>query len=180
MQQSFPCPKCGAQIALGQSFCGTCGQRFEYRCRHCGIAVADSTGFCINCGGKLSSLPSQTQPASHKAVPAHHRQTHKVEQTTQRPMAQIGRYMIVVAVIAFMVGIIYYIGSSTQVSSSSSLGGFSFGGQPPPSTPPATNGIPYQISTEPESDLPSYTMSEVIEAAQKMSPQCRLQTRRTG
>jgi len=182
LQQSFPCPKCGVQISIGQSFCGTCGQRFEYRCRHCGTAVADSSGFCTSCGGKLSSVPLQTRlGATQKAVPAYHRQTHKVEHTMQRPIVQIGRYIIVVVVILFMVGIIYYVGSSTQVSSSNWLGGYSFGGQSPPSTPPVTDGIHTEQTPEPATDSPSYTVNAVIDVATKMSPECRLQTiRRTG
>jgi Double zinc ribbon len=180
LQQSFQCPKCGVQIPVGQSFCVTCGQRFEYRCRHCGTTVADASGFCTSCGGKLSSMPQQTPPEPHKAVHTYHRQTHKVEHTMQRPIVQIGRYMIIVAVILFMVGIIYYIGSSTQVSSSNWLGGYSFGGQSPPSTPPVTDDINTQQTPNPTADLPSYTMNEVIAAARQMSPECRLQTRRTG
>jgi hypothetical protein len=174
LQQSFPCPKCGAQIAVGQLFCSSCGQRFEYRCRHCNNAIADSSGFCTNCGGKLSHLPQHT----------HYRHAARVEHTVQRPAGQIGRYIIVVAVIFFMVGIIFVVGTNSQGNSSNWLGGYNFAGQSPPSTPPVTTSIDSQEKPQPQpepvSDLPSYTTDQVIAAASKLSPDCRLQTRRTG
>jgi len=180
LQQSFPCPKCGAQIPVGQYFCSTCGQRFEYRCRHCGTAVGTASGFCINCGGKLSHLAQHSKPPPIKAQQIHYGKAARVEETVRRPIGQIGRYLIVVAIIFFMVGIIFAIGTSTQGNSSNWLGGYIFGGQSPPSTPPITAGTDSQQKPKPVSDSPTYTMSQVIAAAKKLSPDCRLQTRRTG
>lgn len=170
MQQSFPCPKCGAQVAIGQLFCSICGQRFEYRCRHCNNTIADSSGFCTNCGGKLYHLAQHT----------HHRHAARIEHTVQQPRSQIGRYLIVVAIIFFLVGIIYALGTSSQGGSSNWLGGYNFSGQSPPSTPPVTNGTNGQQQSKPVLDSPGYTMDQVIAAAKKLSPDCRLQTRRTG
>jgi hypothetical protein len=185
LQQSFPCPKCGVQIQVGQKFCGTCGQRFEYRCHHCGNAVADSSGFCSSCGGKLSH---QTQHTAHKASRAeniHYGKVARVDDTVQHPAGQIGRYFVVVAIIFIMIGIIYFVGTSSQGASSNLLGGFSFGGQSPPSTPPATNpsvtnSTAGQVKSEFVSDSPSMTTDQVIAAANKFSPACRLQTKRTS
>jgi predicted RNA-binding Zn-ribbon protein involved in translation (DUF1610 family) len=63
MQQVFPCPKCGAQNVVGQEFCQSCGQRFQYNCPHCG-AVVDAT--LINCPGCRESLnwptPQRVRP----------------------------------------------------------------------------------------------------------------------
>ena len=180
MQQSFPCPKCGAQIPVGQHFCSTCGQRFEYRCRHCGSGVGTASGFCTNCGGKLYHVAHHTEPLANKAEHIHHIKATRVEDTVRRPVSQIGRYLIVVAIIFFMVGIIFAIGTSTQGDSSNWLGGYIFGGQSPPSTPPATNGTDSQQKPKSVSNSPVYAMNEVIAAAKKLSPDCRLQTRRTG
>ena len=180
LQQSFPCPKCGAQIAVGQYFCGGCGQRFEYRCRHCGTAVSNSSGFCENCGGKLSHVPRQSHPAAKNIDQTYYRQEARVERTAA---GHVGRYLIVVAVIFVMVGIIYAIGSSSQAGSSNWLGGYSFGGQSPPTTPPPSAVNVTDDQEKPEattSDLPGYTTSEVIAAAKQFNPDCRLQTRRTG
>jgi hypothetical protein len=181
LQQSFPCPKCGTQIPVGQYFCGTCGQRFEYRCHSCGTPISGSSGFCSNCGKKLSNLPQHAPVPSAKLEQTHYRQAARVEYNTQRHAGPIGRYLIVVAVIFLMVGIVYAIGSSTQGASSSLHGGYSLGGQSPPSTPPlATDNIVTQQKPKTVTDSPSYTMNEVIALAQKFSPDCRLQTRQTG
>jgi predicted RNA-binding Zn-ribbon protein involved in translation (DUF1610 family) len=171
LQQSFPCPKCGAQIAVGQLFCSGCGQRFEYRCRHCGDAVANSSGFCTSCGGKLY----------HHTQRTHYRQEAKVEYTVQQPANQFGRYIMVVAIIFFMVGIIYVVGTGSQGASSNWLGGYNFAGQSPPSVPPVIIDNPdSEQPSEPASNSSSYTMDQVIAAAKQFSPSCRLQTRRTG
>jgi hypothetical protein len=181
LQQSFQCPKCGSQIPVGQYFCGTCGQRFEYRCQACGTPISGSSGYCGNCGKRLSSIPKQAPTPSVKTGYPHHRQAPGLESSKRHGIGPIGRYLIIVIVIFVMVGIIYAIGSSTQNNSSGWVGGYSFGGQSPPSTPPpATNGIVSQHDTKPVSDSPSYTMNEVIDLASKFSPDCRLQTRRTG
>jgi DNA-directed RNA polymerase subunit RPC12/RpoP len=184
LQQSFPCPKCGAQIAIGQNFCGACGQRFEYRCRHCGTPVGDSPGFCANCGGKLSHMPRSTQPAVKKALPSQVGHPVKMQTAMQTTGGHIGRYFIVVAVLFVLVVCIYLVGSSTQGSSSDWMGGYSFGGQSPASTPPANGGIDNQQkpTSEPKSDSPSYSVSNVIAATRNYSPTCQLltQTRRTG
>ncbi len=181
MQQSFPCPKCGAQIPVGQNLCNTCGQRFEYRCRHCGTAVGTSSGFCTNCGGKLYHLAQHARPLASGAEHTHYRNAADVGYKVQRPIGHIGRYLIVVAIIFFMVGIIFAIGTSSQGDSSNWLGGYVFGGQSPPSTPPVTDGTNVQQKPKPISDSPAYTMDQVIAAAKQLSPGCRLQTTtRTG
>jgi hypothetical protein len=183
LQQSFPCPKCGSQIPVGQYFCGSCGQRFEYRCHACGTPISGSSGFCSNCGKKLSNIPQHAPASSTKAVQPHHTQIPKVEYSSQHSAGPIGRYLIIVAVILVMVGIIYAIGSSTQGDSSTWLGGYSFGGQSPPSSaPPSTgsDGVVSQKQPKTVPDSPSYTMTEVIQLASKFNPDCRLQTRRTS
>jgi len=180
MQQSFPCPKCGSQIPLGQLFCVTCGQRFEYRCHHCGTTVGTSSGFCTNCGGKLHHLRQRTAHSINKTEQTYHRGAARVENAARQPIGQIGRYLIVVAIIFFMVGIVFAVGTSTQGDSSNWLGGYNFGGQSPPSTPPATDVTNEQQKPKPDSDSPAYGMNEVIAAAKQFSPGCRLQTRRTG
>ena len=180
MQQSFPCPKCGAQIPIGQYFCSTCGQRFEYRCRHCGTAVGSSSGYCTNCGGKLHHLAQHDKPPAMQAQKIHYRKAAGVEETVRQPIGQIGRYFMVVAIIFFMVGIIFVIGTSSQGDSSNWLSGYSFGGQSPPSTPPITEDADGQQKPNLVSDSSGYTEDQVIAAAKQLSPTCRLQSRRTG
>jgi DNA-directed RNA polymerase subunit RPC12/RpoP len=181
LQQSFQCPKCGSQIPVGQYFCVTCGQRFEYRCHTCGTPISGSSGFCSNCGKKLSNTPQRVPTPSIKSEQIHHRQAARIEHATQHRAGAIGRYFIIVVVIFLVVGIVYAVGASTQNNASGWTGGYSFGGQSPPSTPPpATDSTVTQQDQKTASDAPSYTMSEVIELAQQFSPDCRLQTRRTS
>jgi len=183
LQQSFPCPKCGAQIAIGQSFCGVCGQRFEYRCRHCGTPISDSSGFCTSCGGKLSHLPRPAHPAAKKVELSHTVQSVKTPRAArQHSTGNMGPYLIVLAALIVLVGAVYFIGSSTQGNSSDWLGGYSFGGQAPPSTPPATSGVanPQVQKSDPVTSGPNYSVSEVISKARIYSPTCQVLTRRTG
>ena len=179
MQQAFPCPKCGAPVPVGQRFCSTCGQHFEYRCRHCGAAAESLSGFCTNCGGQLQK---QTQPpakpVAKEAIAT--RREEKTRQATVMPQAvgNVGRYLILLAIIIFIGTILYIIGTGPQGGTSNWLGGsFIFGGQSPPSTPPNTD---IQQEPQPDSDSPEYTAEQVIAEAKKISPHCRLSTQRTG
>ena len=126
-------------------------------------------------------MPERSHPVAKKAALPHTRQT-VVAHHEVHPAGHVGRYLLVVVIIFVLVGVIYAIGSSTQGDSSTWLGGYSFGGQSPPSTPPVTEGVDNQQTSTalPDTNSPSYTMKEVIDAAKKFSPDCRLMTRRTG
>jgi len=170
---AFPCPKCGAPIPVGQKFCGNCGQHFEYRCRHCGAVAETLSGFCTNCGGKLYQQAQLAKPSAKKV-----RKTPKGEKTIPSPVGQVSRYLILITIIILIGAILYAISTGPQGEMSNWFGGsFTFGGKSPPSTPPITD-----TQQKPESgpDLPSYTTDQVIAAAKKVSPHCRLSTRRTG
>lgn len=178
MQQAFPCPKCGAQIPVGQQLCNTCGQRFEYRCHHCGAATRDLSGFCTNCGGKLYQQTHLTKPSANKVKEARQKERARRERMVPQPAGQIGRYLIFIATIIFIGAILYTIGTGLQGQTSNWFGSsFIFGGASPPSTPPSTDA---QQQLKPASDSPHYTMDQVIAAAKKISPYCRVPTRRTG
>jgi hypothetical protein len=181
LQQSFPCPKCGNQIPIGQYYCDTCGQRFEYRCHACGTPISGTSGFCSNCGKKLTNLPQHVPAPPLASKQTQYSKTPITEHATKHRVGAVGRYLIIVAFIFLMVGIVYVVGASTQDSSSGWMGGYSFGGQSPPSSPPpSTSGTVSQKDPKTASDLPSYTMNEVLELATQFSPDCRLLTRRTG
>ncbi|MBN2463043.1 MAG: zinc ribbon domain-containing protein [Dehalococcoidia bacterium] len=79
MQQTFPCPNCGAQNALGQRFCATCGQMFQYRCPYCSNIADPASRFCPSCGALLGwevwqqpgwSPQQPAQPAYAPSKPA--------------------------------------------------------------------------------------------------------------
>jgi predicted RNA-binding Zn-ribbon protein involved in translation (DUF1610 family) len=178
-QTTFPCPKCGTQIPVGQKFCGNCGQHFEYRCRHCGAVSETLSGFCTNCGGKLYQQKLSAKPSVKKA-----RKIPKKEEIPKRnreipqPIGQVGRYLILVVIIIFIGAILFAISTSQQGDMSNWFGGsFSFGGKSPASTPPNTDT---QQKPEAGPDLPGYTADQVIAIAKKANPYCRLPSRRTG
>lgn len=187
MQQSFQCPKCGAQIPVGQQFCNSCGQHFEYRCRHCGSAINTLSGLCTRCGEKLHQQAQMpTWPAGQEVTttPQKLKISHQTE--TTRPIDQVSRYLILLAIIIFMGAILYAIGTGTQGETANWFGsGFTFGGHSAPSTPPPSTTPPStsssadnQLEPEPEYDLPQYTTSQVLAAAKRMSPYCRLSSTR--
>lgn len=63
MQEIFPCPKCGAQNVIGQEFCQSCRQRFQYNCPFCGVIV---NATMVNCPACRESL---YWPTPHKVKP---------------------------------------------------------------------------------------------------------------
>lgn len=178
LQPAFPCPKCGAQIPVGQQLCSTCGERFEYRCGHCGAVDETLSGFCTNCGGKLYKQTQLAKPSAKKVGRTRQEEKPKREKAIPQPISQAGRYLILIAIIVFVGAILYIIGTSPQVEISNWFGGsFIFGGQTPPSTPPITDT---QQKPKPASDLPRYTTDQVISAAKNLSPDCRAPVKRTG
>ena len=70
MRQAFPCPRCGSEIKMGQRFCGTCGQQFEYRCQHCGATFDEVSKFCISCGARLN-WPREQEPKPTQGTSEH-------------------------------------------------------------------------------------------------------------
>ena len=63
MQQMFRCHKCGWQNVIGQRFCGSCGEQFQYNCPHCNTIVDTSFNTCPTCGTELSwGFQQQTPP----------------------------------------------------------------------------------------------------------------------
>jgi DNA-directed RNA polymerase subunit RPC12/RpoP len=179
LQQSFPCPKCGIQIPVGQKFCSACGEQFEYRCGHCGAAVKTPSGFCTNCGKKLHQQTKTPTEFSAKRVIETSQKEKTVQKTAiSQPISQVGRYLILLVIIILIAAMLYAISTGPQGKPSNWFGGNSiFGGQSPPSTPP---GAEIQPTPKPATDSPHYTTNQVIAAAKNLSPYCRLHTRRTG
>jgi len=178
LQPAFPCPKCGAQIPVGQQFCSTCGERFEYRCGHCGAVAETLSGFCTNCGRKLYQQTQLAKPSAKKVRRTRQEEKPKRKKAIPQPIGQVSRYLILITIIIFIGAILYIIGTSPQGEMSNWLGGgFSFGGQSPPSTPPSTDAQP---TPKPAPDLPRYTTDQVIAASKNLSPDCRAPAKRTG
>ena len=65
MQQMFRCHRCGWQNAIGQRFCGSCGENFQYNCPYCNAIVDPAFNTCHNCGAYLTwgfQQPAEPQP----------------------------------------------------------------------------------------------------------------------
>jgi hypothetical protein len=73
MQQIFCCPTCGAQNVVGQEFCQSCGQPFQYNCPFCGAIVDSKFVNCPNCRESLNWPPPQKVKPFPKQPVAHQR-----------------------------------------------------------------------------------------------------------
>ena len=71
------CPKCGAPLAPGQAFCGSCGAKMELpaepkgqqgKCPSCGAPLNDGDAFCINCGEKIAEAASTGEHAAEASA----------------------------------------------------------------------------------------------------------------
>ena len=181
MPQEFPCPKCGMPIPVGQRFCGDCGERFQYICGHCGAAVGTPSEFCTNCGAKLPQQTPPTAPPVNEILIPYTKEKAEGTKATSQPVGQVGRYLIVMAIIVFIGAIVYAVGTSSPGENSNWVGNFIFRGQSPPSTPPSTpTTIDTQQTPKTATDSPSYTANQVVAATKKLSPICRAPAKRTG
>ncbi len=71
MQQMFNCPRCGWQNMIGQRFCGSCGEVFQYNCPYCNAVVDPAYTSCPSCGAYLTwSFQQQPEPPSAPQEPA--------------------------------------------------------------------------------------------------------------
>jgi len=62
MQQMFPCPRCGQQNIVGQQFCGSCGEYFQYNCPNCNAIVNATLSTCPYCNTALYWPSQQSAP----------------------------------------------------------------------------------------------------------------------
>lgn len=62
MQQLFQCSRCGAQNYMGEQFCWSCSNRFQYSCPYCRAAVNPAFTNCQNCGAPLAQQAQQPMP----------------------------------------------------------------------------------------------------------------------
>jgi hypothetical protein len=69
MQQIFCCPTCGAQNVVGQEFCQSCGQPFQYNCPFCGAIVDSKFVNCPKCRESLNwPTPQKIKPFPKQPV----------------------------------------------------------------------------------------------------------------
>jgi len=49
------CPRCGANVPNGKSFCGDCGSPLSLTCKPCGSEIPPGKRFCANCGATVTN-----------------------------------------------------------------------------------------------------------------------------
>ena len=177
----FPCPKCGAQISVGQRVCAACGEKFDYRCARCGATFDTNYRFCAGCGAELGS--GMQQPVSslgaggapyHKRGGIYQHGKSAQKRTSSLPTGWMGVWLGSIAIMLCIGAVIYAVGIDSQAESAEGLdGGFIFQQKSPAPAP-----VP-QPSTEPEEepvlvpDLPRYAADEVMVLAKSFSTDCR-------
>ena len=187
MENTFSCPKCSARVPVGQRFCGTCGEKFEYRCIHCGAVINITASFCTNCGQPLTppaqqrsqtlletgTMPYQPQPQAQALTPP------QAKPERKKPGLWLIACLGSAAIVLWLSAILYAYDTRAQPKSDTGLyGGFIFQELlPPPSYPPSTE--PRQ-KPAPVIDLPDYTITEVIELAKSLSPECKVLVKGAG
>jgi hypothetical protein len=57
------CPKCGAELKDGTSFCTECGSKIERHCISCGQVLKADDMFCPACGARQDEEPVKAQAA---------------------------------------------------------------------------------------------------------------------
>lgn len=90
MQQMFNCPRCGWQNMIGQRFCGSCGEVFQYNCPYCNAVVDPAYTSCPSCGAYLTwGFQQQPDPQSAPQEPAFQQPyQQQAQQEYQQPAQQ--------------------------------------------------------------------------------------------
>ena len=169
MARKFPCPKCGTENPIGQTFCIGCGERFEYK-----IAGEEQTS---------PVLPGAPPPYIQPPMPP----TPPVEPSHTGAWAFLGAVVAIVCIGALF--FLIAIGSESEPNGGVTSKGFSFKqllpgpSLPPPSikvtpekTPQPDNSTlqPYNSNDE-STESSRYSKDLVIAVAKKVSPECRVE-----
>jgi len=84
MQQMFRCHKCGWQNVIGQRFCGSCGEIFQYNCPYCNNIVDPSLSACPYCQAALIwGFQQQVEPLPEQQAGFY--QEYYQQQSPQQP-----------------------------------------------------------------------------------------------
>ena len=75
------CPECGAEVAVGASFCVECGATVTRACPACGTPATRGR-FCAHCGHELAAEPTVARAATATGGTAPHVGTHAERRVT--------------------------------------------------------------------------------------------------
>jgi len=174
----FPCPRCGAQIPVGEKACRTCGEWFEYRCAHCGAIAETLSEFCTSCGEGLCQQRQLMEPLPHEA------RTYQGQQRAygyggegpqiRKPNAWLGPFIGATATVICIVAILLASGMGSQGGAPEGPDvGFVFEETPAAPAPAPPAGTEAELQPVVVPDLPQYTADEIVILAASFSPDCR-------
>lgn len=168
MARKFPCPKCGTENPIGQTFCIGCGEKFEYK-----IAGEEQIS---------PVLPGAPPPYIYPPMPP----TPPVEPSHTGAWAFLGAVVTIVCIGALF--FLIAIGSESEPNGGVTSKGFSFKQLlPGPSLPPPVIKSPPEYTPQPEysgatpesspetTESSRYSKDLVIAVAKKVSPECRVE-----
>lgn len=86
----FRCPRCGWQNMIGQRFCESCGEIFQYNCPYCNAFVDPAYSTCASCGAYLTwGFQEQSEAQPVEQGPAYQQQPYQQPyQQQQQPYQQ--------------------------------------------------------------------------------------------
>jgi len=164
--RKFPCPKCGTENPIGQTFCTGCGERFDYK-----IAGAEQQSPALP-----GPVPTYSQPLMPPAPP-------------EIAPGHTGAWAFLGTVVAMLCigAVIFLISIVSEPDSGVSSGGFSFEQllpgpslppldiKPRPEETPKPEEIPEQSNSVENTESSRYSLDVVIAVAKKVSPECRIE-----
>ena len=176
MQQSFSCPDCGSGNAIGQRFCGGCGNKFQYNCPRCGGIIDPAFRFCPDCRTELGwPEQQQAQPLpvgqkTHHEPPSTYGYERREPQRKETSSSPIGYLGLIVGIVLIAVGGIFAANSGFDRTSSSA---------PPAISESAdTSPVPAEtLASEPEEDVYGQeagceTLPEYVQQYENAQPLC--------
>ncbi len=147
MNQVFSCRRCGTQNSVGQLYCRSCGERFEYICSCCNGTISLPSRFCANCGAKLNQPgPPNAEMAPIKSV--NYPDVRGINQYSISGKQPKANSSSILGFIGLIIGIAVIVSGLIFVNNSDLL---KISSAPPPSISPQVDTTPAQITT-PESE----------------------------
>ena len=62
------CPRCGANVASGENFCGDCGSPLPLTCKVCSSENPPGKKFCADCGAALTTRLPEQMGLPHQSI----------------------------------------------------------------------------------------------------------------
>ena len=158
MQQTFPCPKCGAQNIIGERACQSCSAALQYGCPQCNTSIDAKFTACPKCGATLNwPIQEQKKPSPPGKKEAVQNSTDEAQGETseqRKPGQKKTIYLLTVSV--SLIGILFFAGFAISMLLQ----------EPPPTTPLDTPPPPVTEPAQQEIEGIEITVGELLNAYQ--------------